>query len=67
MRSSPNLYSRINMRTKNRTDGTDRGATPVNEDRGLTAELAFVWPSSNTGNGLQQEYLLPPPFAPGYI
>lgn len=75
-RSTSQEYAEINVETEQKVETTDRSASTENEYQEITGQQTFdgaPFGASYTCTGarktdgrLPQEYLPPPPFAPGY-
>ncbi|KAM7388277.1 hypothetical protein PAMP_024466 [Pampus punctatissimus] len=68
------MYAEINMEAEQRMEATDRSANDENDYQEITGQQTFDGPPFShtctdarpTDGRLPQEYLPPPPFAPGY-
>ncbi|XP_044217772.1 hematopoietic SH2 domain-containing protein homolog [Thunnus albacares] len=73
-RSISQEYAEINMEAEQKMEATDRSANTENEYQEITGQQTFEGPPFSytctgarpTDGRLPQEYLPPPPFAPGY-
>ncbi|KAM9848694.1 hematopoietic SH2 domain-containing protein homolog isoform 1-T2 [Aulostomus maculatus] len=71
-RSSQHMYAEINKEAEQTMEGANRGANVENEcheipDKQASADASLSWSgAAQIHRELPQEYLHPPPFAPGY-